>query len=206
LGRITPTVITRFASQFTNVSIKFQGTGFGLNHEIVVDSNSTISGFATLNEYQSDPNQVVVGIPTMNLPTGPDALVTLRVHNLSNGTMSNPYVLLLGDPDPNAPVVTANFFVGGPIHQNSSADLYLEGENLQGFNAQNYQICLSGIPGMTFSNFRLTAPIFGGAQAFYVTVHADASAPISADEATNFIITTADGQSNPFFVQILPPF
>jgi len=202
LNTITPSHISRFASQFTSVSIKFQGTGgFGINHEILVDQNSTISGFATLNEYQSDRDQVVVGLPTMNLPTGPDAFVTVRVHNLSNGTVSNPQILFLDDPAPNAPVVAANFCAD--FHRGDSAgNLYIEGENLQGITAQSF----SGVPGLTFSNILATAPIFGeGSEAFYIEVSADASAPISADEATNLVITTVDGQSNLFWIHILPP-
>ena len=191
-----PTHITRFASQFTQVSVKFEGTGFGARHEILVDQNSTISGFTILNEYQSDPDQVMVGLPNMNLPTGSDSSVTLRILNDDNGTMSDPYVLFLDDPVPLAPVVTEALFVGGPIHQNSLADLYIEGQNLQGVTEQGF----SGVPGLTFSSL-----FYWNDGALQVHVQADATAPLSADEATNLVITTAHGQSNLFWVQILPP-
>jgi hypothetical protein len=201
LNRVTPRHISRFARQFTDVLIKFEGTGFGATHEILVDSNSTISGFGTLNSYQSDPDQVVVGFPSMNLPTGPNPYVTVRVHNLVNGTVSNPQILYLDDPVATAPVVAANFCAD--FHRGDSVgNLYIEGENLQDITPQSF----SGVPGLTFSNIRSTTPIYGeGSEAFYIEVHSDMSAPISGDEATNLVITTADGQSNPFWIQILPP-
>ena len=200
-----PAHITKYASttQGGTVSLKFEGTGFGTNSEIIVDFNNFIQQIVEVTG-ATTPDTVRTGRIYFYLPAGTDPAVTLHVHNLDNDTLSNGVLLILDEPDPAAPVVnTAYFLINGfavtEMPQNSDADLYIYGQNLEGVTEQSF----SGVAGLTFSH--VSYPIEGAVR---VQVHADANAPLSADEVTNLTVTNFDGtrtrRSNPFWIGIVP--
>jgi hypothetical protein len=197
LDSITPAHITRPPASGPEVSFKFEGTGFGATRAIYVDLNDSLQHFGALGTNQANPDEVVVGL-AYGWVAGSDTSVTLHVRNLDNGTVSNGVPVVLDDPAPGAPVVTQAYLA---INQNGDNDFLILGANLQDVNEQSF----SGVTGLTFSNIQ-PDPNFPPGQALRVHAHADASTPLSGDEATNLIITDGNGrQSNPFWIEIVPP-
>jgi hypothetical protein len=122
--------------------------------------------------------------------------MTVYVHNLDNDTVSDPVTWYLDQPVPGAPAINVGY---GSVTQNGDGSLYIQGDNLQGLNEQSF----SGVPGLTFSNIQ-PDPNYPPDHAFWIQVHADATAPLTGDEATNLTVTTGNGQSNPFGIGVLP--
>jgi hypothetical protein len=163
---------------------------------MVVDPNNTIGLFAELPTHQANPDQVVVGL-TAPFPGGTDTSVTVHVLNTQTGMTSNGLILHVDPPFPGAPF--AQDPGGFAVRRNGRADFTMFGQNLQGVIDQSF----SGIPLVWFSNVQPN-PNYPPGTAIDFQVHADAGAPLSGDEATNLIITTPNGRSNPLFLDVMP--
>lgn len=196
LNHISPRHITK--SSFGAVSIKFEGSGFGTAPQTVTDPLQSLILGALVEQptRQANPDQVVVSLTGVTDPNRPERWVIVKVVNTQTGAMSNGQVLFLDDPLPGAPLVTpgGGFF----IHRGGDADLNIFGENLDVASAHFY-----GIPGLTFSNIQ-QAPGIPAGQGLNFHVHSDSSTPLSGDEATNLILSTGNGQSNLFFLEVDP--
>jgi hypothetical protein len=166
----------------------------------MVDPNNTVQTISSLPTDQANPDQVVVGSVDGFDPTGTDTFVTVRVRNAQTNMISDPYILFVDDPVPGAPTVDSCSPFPDYLQPNSDRDLEILGENLLGVTEQSF----SGIPGLTFSNIQFY-PGVPPDRGFQVHVHADGSVRLRGDEASNLIITTPNGQSNPIWLPILPP-
>ena len=200
LNGITPMLITQIAAGSIpgTVAVKCEGSGFGIEPQIVVDQNNTIGLFAELPTYQANPDQVVVGLTTP-FPGGTDTSVTVRVQNTQTGMTSNALILHLAPPNAGAPFVQD---LGNSVPLNGDQDFTMFGQNLEGVTAKSFSV----IPGVTFSNVQPDPdPRYPPGTAIDFHVHVDGSAPVTGDEATNLTITTSKGQSNPFVLEIYSP-
>ncbi|MGE5208689.1 MAG: IPT/TIG domain-containing protein [Alphaproteobacteria bacterium] len=193
VSAVTPTGITKADS---GVSVKVHGAGFGTAPQIYLEPNNTISSFTTLGTIEANPDQVVVGVTSPN-PASTDRSVTVHVINTQTRLVSDGAFLYLDERVPGAPYVSYIDYGTSSIQRNGDADLTIHGENLQGVTEQSFH----GIPGLTFSNVQPGNP---PDTSFSVHVHADASTPLTGDEATNLTVTTPNGQSNPSIVWIFP--
>ena len=195
INNITPPRVTKVPGNGVQVSFKLEGTGFGTRREIILVAARTQHLFPEVN-HTTDPEQVAVGV-TDFYPVDADTSMTVYMHDLDTDMVSDPVTWFLDQPVPVAPVVSLAY---GRVTQNGDNDLFVEGPDLV-VTEESF----SGIQGLTFSDVRPTDPIYPGEQAFWVHVHADASAPLSGDEVTNLIITDGSGrQSNPFWIGIDP--
>ena len=196
LSGITPRHISK--SGLWGVWVKFQGTGFGCCPQIIVDANSTVQNFSAWPTNQANPDEVVVGLTSAD-PAGTDTSVTVRIFNPLTNQTSDGQILFVDDLVPGAPVVTS-YTQSIELPPDADADFTIFGQNLLGVTEQSF----SGIPGLTFSNVQ---PVAGNPpdRVFSCHVHADATTPVTGDEATNLIITTTNGQSHPFSFEIYPP-
>src|SRR5262249_18465995 len=137
----------------------------------------------------------VVGL-TAPFPGGTDTSVTVRVQNTQTGVTSNAQILYLDPPKASAPFVQD---LGKSVQRNGVQDFTMFGQNLQGVTEQSFSM----IQGVTFSKVQ-PDPNYPVGTAIDFHVQADGSAPLTSDEATNIIITTSNGQSNPLVLNILP--
>lgn len=186
LGAVLPTHIGKGAEVF----IKCSGRGFGTNRLVITDPVMNVTTYSVASD-AANPDEVVVAKISNNASvSGP---IRVRVQNVTENTLSDEFVIFSDEPAPGAPV--AQGATGNGVHRGGSFDLEIFGANLEGISNASW----SGIPGLTFSN-----TMYGS---FRTKVHivADATAPLTTNEATNLTITIPDkGQSAPFLFRVFP--
>ena len=167
------------------VLIKCEGSGFGTSRQVITEPpvQTTTYGVASGS---ADPDKVVVA-KISPWARGP---LRIRVQNNARNSVSDEFVLFVDDPPAGAPV--AHGTTGDGIHRGGGFDLQIWGTNLNGVT----DVSWGGIPGLIFSN---TAH-----DSSYTTVHieADATAPLTGDEATNLVVRTPAGESPPFLFRV----
>jgi len=192
LTRLTPSRVTRG----TTVFVKCEGSNFGLAARVTAQGSA---GSTTLRSrpVKADPDKVIVPIMGIGLSASPTIMVQVVD---GQGKVSNALPLAVDDPVAGKPflgdpsqgfVLLGGVRLGGDINNNS------RGKNLQGINDQSWSFSFPGH--LTFSSTVLDSS--GQFVSFHV--HADATTPLSADEATNLTVTTPAGQSNAVAFEVI---
>jgi hypothetical protein len=165
--------------------VKVEGSGFGTSRAIYPTSLGT-----TWQTPVTNPDHLAV-IEASSATSGP---LSITVHNLTNGMVSAPFTLFVDEPDPGRTLLAGYQSGGIGARRGLSTDLDIYGDNLTGATDAGW----SGSSGLTFANTQ----VFSG----HVTVHVavDATASLTAEEATNITLTTAAGQSPPYRFRVLP--
>ena len=191
LTKLTPSRVTRG----TTVFVKCEGSNFGLAARVTAQGSA---GSTTLRSrpVKADPDKVIVPLMGIGLSASPTIMVQVVD---GQGKVSNSLPLAVDDPvagkpflgDPSSPALLGGIRSGGDINSGS------KGKNLQGINDQSWSFSFPGH--LTFSSTALDSS--GQFVSFHV--HADATTPLSADEATNLTVTTPAGQSNPVAFEVI---
>lgn len=185
LSAVTPTHV----GKGTEVFIKCKGSGFGVSRQVTTDPPLNVTTYS-VSSNTVDPDEVAVAKIANPDVSGP---IRVRVQNLIDNKITDEFIIFSDDILPGVPVAQGT--TGSGVHRGGSFDLEVFGANLEGITDASW----SGIPGLTFSN-----TTYGS---FHTKVHiaADATAPLTADEATNLTVTIpGKGQSPPFLFRVFP--
>ena len=186
LTKLSPARVTRGAPVF----IKCEGSNFGSLRYVITDPE--ING-TTLFTVQANPDQVAVHL--LNVPSNfPGSAISVQVQDAFD-RLSNPIVLPVDDPLPGRPFLSGTDRGGEFINPvPGTSDLYVVGANLETVTPSSWR----GVAGLRFLSGTAST------NRASVLVDADASTPLSGDEATNITVITSAGQSNPLAVHIIP--
>jgi hypothetical protein len=188
LTSVTPTYLTKGS----RVSIKCAGNNFGAAPLVLVPGLPSPDFYPTVT---ADPDRVSVIDVFVPTTVGASGTISILDQSVFPNVESAPVTLIFAEPIPGRPFVSGTNVLQG-VNAGGDLDFSIFGSDLLGTTDASW----SGVPGLQFSN-----TVVNSSTQVSVHVHADATTPLTGDEANNLTVTTAAGQSNPFSLIVSPP-